>query len=98
VFRTNLPIVVNWVYNNPISKGHFNAHRAWYKEYTNATYLDLFRPVALLETIQKFEAPEEAPPAELKLISFNKDRKRQTKENKNEEGGDEILPVQDVPE
>jgi len=56
VFRTKLPIVVSWVFNNPIAKGHFNSHRDWYRSYTNAVYLDLFKPVAIMETIGKFES------------------------------------------
>lgn len=59
VFRSQLPIVINWVYNNPIAKGHFNAHREWYNTYTNAVYLDLFKPVSLVDTIQKFETVEQ---------------------------------------
>jgi hypothetical protein len=97
VFRTNLPIVVNWVYNNPISSAHFNAHRAWYNEYTNATYLDLSKPVALLETIRQFEAggkegEGDPGPSCLQEISFKKTR-RKTKEAEN----GEVQPVQNVP-
>jgi hypothetical protein len=64
VFRSRLPIVVNWVFNNPIANGHFMAHRQWYNSYTNAVYLDLFKPVPILETIEKFEnqPPEEEDP------------------------------------
>lgn len=59
VFRSSLPIVVNWVYNNPISKGHFTAHNEWYRTYTNAEYLDLFKPLNIIEAIKDIEKKEE---------------------------------------
>jgi superfamily II DNA or RNA helicase len=68
VFRSKLPIVINWVFNNPIASGHFNAHRNWYKTYTNAVYLDLFKPLPIKEAIHKFE--EENPDESTKQIIF----------------------------
>lgn len=74
VFRSGLPVVINWVFNNPIAQGHFNAHRAWYKTYTNAVYLDLFRPMSVMEAIAKIkeedikEADNKTP--DIKQITF----------------------------
>jgi len=59
VFRSSLPLVVNWVFNNPISRGHFSSHNSWYRTYTNATYLDLFKPVNLTESIKIVEGEGE---------------------------------------
>lgn len=93
VFRTGLPIVINWVYNNPISTGHFNAHREWYRTYTNATYLDLYKPVALLDTIKEFETSSEGETPELRVIDFVKPRRKKT--NTTKEPENEIPPLQD---
>ena len=49
---------MNWVFNNPISKSHFSSHNEWYRTYTNATYLDLFKPLDLTEAIETFERSE----------------------------------------
>lgn len=58
VFRASLPIVVNWVYNNPIARGHFNAHVDWYRAYSNAVYLVIGSPVCVMEEIEKLEREE----------------------------------------
>lgn len=58
VFRSRLPMVVNWVFNNPISKSHFSSHNEWYRTYTNATYLDLFHPIDLTEAVEQYEKQE----------------------------------------
>jgi hypothetical protein len=75
-----LPIVVNWVFNNPIANGHFMAHRQWYNSYTNAVYLDLFKPVPILETIEKFEnqpPEEETEPVDAQPIVFKTKSKKE---------------------
>jgi hypothetical protein len=70
VFRARMPIVINWVFNNPIANGHFMAHRQWYVSYTNAVYLDLFKPVPILETIQAVEGQQDTEEGEAKTIVF----------------------------
>lgn len=67
VFRSHLPLVVNWVFNNPISKAHFSSHNEWYRTYTNAVYLDLFKPLDLTEAIDGYEKNETAE--ELRILN-----------------------------
>jgi hypothetical protein len=62
VFRSSLPIVINWVFDNPISRSHFSCHGAWYKTYTNATFLDLMKPVNVQKTLRVFEAGDGVDP------------------------------------
>jgi superfamily II DNA or RNA helicase len=83
VFRSKLPIVVNWVFNNPIANGHFMAHRQWYVSYTNAVYLDLFKPVPILDTIQAFESQDDESDAAKQIIF-------KTRGNKRENGNEKI--------
>jgi hypothetical protein len=73
--------VVNWVFNNPIANGHFMAHRQWYVSYTNAVYLDLFKPVPILDTIQAFESQDDDSETAKQIIFKTRGNKR---ENGNE--------------
>lgn len=68
VFRSRLPLVVNWVFNNPISKGHFSSHNEWYRTYTNAEYLDLFKPLNLTQAIETYVQGESRNEGEMRTI------------------------------
>lgn len=59
VFRSKLPIVVNWICNNSISNSHFSAHQKWYKSYSNAVYLDCYKPISFLDAVSDLEASED---------------------------------------
>jgi superfamily II DNA or RNA helicase len=60
VFRANLPVVVNMVCNNHISRAHYNCHRKWYASYSNAVFLDCDLPVRFKDHLEQIELLETA--------------------------------------
>lgn len=59
VFRAKLPVVVNMVCNNHISRAHYNCHRKWYQSYSNAVFLDCDLPVRFKDHLDQIENLEE---------------------------------------